>query len=108
MNALDTINNFVDAMLASQTKFADIKAEVDRRNNSVKECISRFRSGVESLTKNAARSSNPDIQGIIQQQTSELEHLLIVIEAGIRATQEGMEFIKKHEDSFNIAVFGKV
>ena len=108
MNALETINQFVEAMLASQTKFQDIKAEVDRRNTSVKECISRFKSGIEAITHGQVQSRNADLQQIIHQQTSELENLLKVVEASLRATQEGMEFIKAHEDSFNIAVFGKV
>ena len=108
MNAIDIINQFVDAMLASQTKFADVKAEVDRRNNAVKECIAGFRKAIASITNTPVQSKNSDIQQITRQQTSELENLLTVIESGLRATQEGMEFIKKHEDSFNIAVFGKV
>lgn len=108
MSAIDTINQFVEAMLSSQTKFTDIKAEVDRRNSAVKECISRFKSGIAAITNSQIQSRNTDLQKIIHQQTAELENLLNVVEASLRITQEGMEFIKEHEDSFNIAVFGKV
>ena len=108
MNAIETINQFVEAMISSQTKFQDIKAEVDRRNHEVEECISGFQSGIREVMRNGGKVKNAELQEIINRQLAELENLLNIVAASLEATQKGMKFIHEYEDSFNIAVFGKV
>ena len=108
MNAIDTINQFVDAMLTSQAKFDSIKAETDKRNNDVKECISSFHSGISAIMNSRANVKNAELQAIMQRQLEALEHMLKSVAASLEAMQKGMKFIHEHEDSFNIAVFGKV
>ena len=108
MNAVESINHFVDVMLNSQTKFSDIKNEADRRNNAVKECISRFESGIRAVMSKPLNIKDSELQEIVHRQISELDILLKKVAASIEATRKGMQFIKEYEDSFNVAVFGKV
>ena len=108
MNAIEAINEFVDAMLASQTKFENIKAEADKRNHEVEECISSFKSGIDAVKSSGIKVKNTELQEITQMQLAELDNLLKVVAASLEATRKGMQFIHEYEDSFNIAVFGKV
>ena len=108
MTAVESINAFVDVMLGSKTKFHDIKAETDRRSEALRECISRFRSGIDSIVSKGVNVSDSELKEISQRQISELKTLLERVAASLESTRKGMKFIREYEDSFNIAVFGKV
>ena len=49
MNAIASINEFVDVMLESKADFQNVKAQAESRNNQVKECISRFEAAIREL-----------------------------------------------------------
>ena len=51
---------------------------------------------------------NPELEDISRKQTAGLEEMLQRVAASLEATRRGMKFINEYEDSFNIAVFGKV
>lgn len=108
MNAIASINEFVDVMLASKADFQKVKAEVERRNAQVEECISRFEAAIRELTGRKVKVKNPELQEISQKQTAGLEEMLQRVAESLEATRRGMKFINEYEDSFNIAVFGKV
>ena len=108
MTAIESINHFVDVMLAGRTKFENIKAEIDRQNQSVSECISRFQSGINAIMSSGVKVNDSELQDISKRQLGELKILLEKVAASLSSMQKGMTFINKHEDSFNIAVFGKV
>ena len=108
MNAIEAVNQFVDAMLTSKTQFTDIKAQAEKRNNAVKECISRFQSGIREITSRGVKVRNSELQEISRRQLSDLEKMLELVAARLENTRKGMKFINEYEDSFNIAVFGKV
>ncbi len=108
MTAIESINQFVDVMLDSKTRFHDIKAETDRRNESLRECISRFRSKIDSIVSKGVNVSDSELQDISQRQISELRRMLESVASSLESARKGMKFIREYEDSFNIAVFGKV
>lgn len=108
MTAIESINHFVDVMLESKVKFQDIKAETDRLNEALRECISRFKAGIDSIISTGVNLSDSELKEISQRQISELKILLERLAASLESTRKGMKFIREYEDSFNIAVFGKV
>ncbi|MBQ7220187.1 MAG: dynamin family protein [Synergistaceae bacterium] len=108
MNAIASINEFVDVMLESKADFQNVKAQAESRNNQVKECISRFEAAIRELTGRKVKVKNPELEDISRKQTAGLEEMLQRVAASLEATRRGMKFINEYEDSFNIAVFGKV
>ena len=108
MKAINSINEFVDVMLASKTKFENVKSEIDSKNNALKNSIAKFQSGINSIMSQNVKTSDKELQEISQKQLNELKILLEKVAASMESTRKGMTFINKYEDSFNIAVFGKV
>lgn len=108
MKAVDSINEFVDVMLESRTQFENVKQEIDRRNSALRECAERFKSSVTSIMNRASTSRDAELQKMIDGQKKALAEMLTGVADSIERTRKGMKFIEEHEQSFNIAVFGKV
>ena len=70
MTAIESINHFVDVMLESKVKFQDIKAETDRLNEALRECISRFKAGIDSIISTGVNLSDSELKEISQHQIS--------------------------------------
>ena len=107
MNAIEAINQFVDVMLNSKTKFENIKAEAEQQNKAVEECIARFREGMSHL-KSKVDVRDSGLRELSQKQIATLEEMLTTVGGKLESVRRDMQFIKEYEDSFNIAVFGKV
>ena len=107
MNAIEAINQFVDVMLDSKTAFENIKAEAEQQNKAVEECIARFREDMSRL-KSKVDVRDSGLRELSQKQIATLEEMLKTVGGKLEAVRRDMQFIKEYEDSFNIAVFGKV
>lgn len=107
MNAIEAINQFVDVMLDSKTAFENIKAEAEQQNKAVEECIARFREGMSRI-KSKVDVRDSGLRELSQKQIATLEEMLKTVGGKLEAVRRDMQFIKDYEDSFNIAVFGKV
>ena len=107
MNAIDAINQFVDVMLDSKTAFENIKAEAEQQNKAVEKCIARFREDMSRL-KSKVDVRDSGLRELLQKQIATLEEMLKTVGGKLESVRRDMQFIKEYEDSFNIAVFGKV
>lgn len=112
MTAVEAINKFVDVMLKSREKFSQVKAEVEAHSSGLKKCGESFRKNIkdliEAVTSRNVSVKDKEISAIQSKQIGELDIVLQKVSESINKTLDGMEFIRKHEQSFNIAVFGKV
>lgn len=99
------INRFVDAMMESQEKFQKVKLEIEQKDRTLGECIRRLEKQIKDLNESKLSSEAEKLCSDAKQKIGD-----VVIQALAEITKEekGMEFIKKYEQSFNIAVFGKV
>ena len=108
MNAQDSINTFVDAMIGSKEKFEKLKAEFNRKNDEVTERIQGFQQEIAQILQQRIEVDDEELQKLFEGVTSELKRLLDNAADSMTKTQKGMKFISDYEQSFNVAVFGKV
>lgn len=108
MGMYEGINEFVDAMISSEEKFRDIKASFDKKNSGVEQCIQKFRRDILGAISQKVETEDEDIQKAYDGISAELSNLLSGVAKCIEDTKKGMKFITEYEQSFNIAVFGKV
>lgn len=108
MNAQDSINTFVDAMIDSKEKFEKLKAEFNRKNDDVTGRIQGFRQEITQILQQRIEVEDEELQKLFDGVTSELKRLLDNVTDSMEKTQKGMRFISEYEQSFNVAVFGKV
>lgn len=108
MGMYEGINEFVDAMTDSEEKFRDIKASFDKKNSGVEQCIKKFRQDISGVISQKIETEDEDIQKTYDGILAELSKLLSGVAKCIEDTKKGMKFITDYEQSFNIAVFGKV
>ncbi len=108
MGMYEKINEFVDAMTDSEEKFKNIKASFDNRNSSMEKCIQKFHQDVSNVISRKMETEDEDIQKMYNEFIDELRELLSGVALCMENTKKGMKFITDYEQSFNIAVFGKV
>lgn len=102
------INAFVDAMIESKEKFETMKASFDEKNNKLESCIASFKSNVDRVLSRKYEIEDSEIQKMFDSTSKELKDLLIQVTKSMENTKKGMKFIEAYEQSFNVAVFGKV
>lgn len=108
MNAQDSINTFVDAMIDSKEKFEKLKAEFNRKNDEVTGRIQGFQQEISQILQQRIEVEDEELQKLFDGVTAELKRLLDNVADSMTKTQKGMKFISDYEQSFNVAVFGKV
>ncbi len=62
----------------------------------------------ELVLINNILDKNAELEDIARRQAASLEEMLKRVAESLEATRKGMKFINEYENSFNIAVFGKV
>lgn len=105
---IEPINNFVDAMVDSQEQFERMQVEIERKDKEMAGCIRRFQERTKEVMSRGLETEDEELSGLYNRAQESLGLLLDTVAADIEKTQKGMEFIKKYEQSFNVAVFGKV
>lgn len=108
MGMYEGINEFVDAMINSEEKFKAIKASFDEKNDELKENIQGFHEDILKVISRKIETEDEDIQRMYSGFSNELQGLLSKVAQCMENTRKGMKFIADYEQSFNIAVFGKV
>lgn len=109
MNGIDSINAFVDTMLESKAQFENIKASFDKKNEALIEAIQYFSQGIEqSILSREIQIEDAEMQELYNNASGELAKMLNNVAASVDNIQKGMKFITDYEQSFNVAVFGKV
>lgn len=108
MTALESINQFVDTMLACEHSFEEIRLEIGKRNSQLANCVKQFKSSAERLMSDKIETEDEALQKLYDDIHKTLAELLRAIQKDIERQQKGAKFIKDHEQSFNVAVFGKV
>lgn len=108
MAMLDAINRFVDTMAESQAEFQRVKLEIDRKDRAVSQSIEDFRKEIGKTLSAQIDTADPDIRELFDRSRKQLLELLDHVAEDVESTRKGMEFIKKYEQTFNVAVFGKV
>ena len=108
MGMYEKINEFVDAMMSSEEKFKDVKASFDNKNSGIEKCIQKFHQDVSNVISKKIETEDKDIQKMYNGFSDELRELLSKVALCMENTKKGMKFITDYEQSFNIAVFGKV
>ena len=108
MGIYEKINTFVDAMISSEEKFIDMKANFDKKNDGIERCIQGFSKNISNIISQKIEIEDEDIQGMYNGFSDELQKLLSEVTLCMENTKKGMKFITDYEQSFNIAVFGKV
>lgn len=109
MHMIDTINSFVDTMLDSEAKFKANKAKVEAYDRQLEEIISEFNDNMLAITGSSKiDTDDEDAQGLYDNTLEELRKMLARVVDKMDSTKKGMAFINEYEQSFNVAVFGKV
>lgn len=108
MGMYEGINEFVDAMIDSEERFKAVKASFEEKNRGLKENIQRFHEDILKVISGKIETEDEDIQRMYSEFSDELQGLLSKVAQCIENTRKGMKFIADYEQSFNIAVFGKV
>ena len=109
MNAmLAPVNRFVETMIESEETFRQVKLEVDQRNNAVEACIRQLQDGIAALQGQKTETEDSVLKALHDNVQKDLGGLLSAVAALMEADRKGTEFIRAYEQSFNVAVFGKV
>jgi len=110
MSMLDSINCFVDTMLAEQQQFEAIQNSVSHCENGVEDIIARLELKERSLVEAAQQKMGhvDNVADIFNNASRSLVATMNDANQKIREAIKGMTFIQDFEKHFTIAVFGKV
>lgn len=108
MNSIESINAFVDTMSECKTQFENMKASFDQKNIALENIIREFRQGIGTALNKEIRTDDEEMQDLFQSVSDELMKMLDGVARSTENIQKGMKFITDYEQSFNVAVFGKV
>lgn len=108
MKGIDSINAFVDTMLESKDEFEKIKLSFEQKRDDLKKAIDSFTQNVRELYKTRVQIEDENMQKLYDQISGELGKMLEGVKASADKEWESIKFITKYEQSFNVAVFGKV
>ncbi len=105
---IQPINSFVDTMISSKEMFEAVKVQISQKDAAVTNCIEKLKKEIASLLSEGIETEDEELQRLCDDTKKNLQVLLTGVTEDMRKTQKGTEFIKKYEQSFNVAVFGKV
>ena len=104
----ESINRFAGTMADSQSDFEQVKLEIDTKDSAVKTCIDNFRRNIADVMAAGIETDDEDLQKLYDHIRGNIGALLDAVAGNIAKTEKGAKFIKDYEQSFNVAVFGKV
>lgn len=105
---LATINDFVKTMVESQEKLNNVKVVIDEKNQALETYLEAFRKRTSNILSTAHTTEDEDLDKLYQSVCDMLSLLLGTAAREMESSGKGVKFIKDYEDSFNVAVFGKV
>ena len=110
MEMVQEINTFVDAMISSQEQFKGVKQIIDEKQQLTFNCLRSLQERLQRILSSDHDfvSEDEDLSKIGEKIKTELQKLLNATIQDYDSTQKGMKFINDYEDSFNVAIFGKV
>ncbi|MBQ7501950.1 50S ribosome-binding GTPase [bacterium] len=108
MNMLEKINRFVDVCLDNQSRFEAIKRDIDDRDQKIRSRVERFSKEAGQAMSVSVSADEPELRQFCEKIRERLQKLLEGTAADLENTRKSMKFIKDYEQSFNVAVFGKV
>lgn len=110
MEMVQEINTFVDAMISSQEQFKGVKQIIDEKQQLTFNCLRYLQERLQRILSSDHDfvSEDEDLSKIGEKIKTELQKLLNATIQDYDSTQKGMKFINDYEDSFNVAIFGKV
>ena len=112
MNMMDTINNFVDTMLAEKTQFENMRSEVSKQEDAVVVVLDELEQSekqiIESLNERISSSKDESIKAIFVSTSQSLFDTMQEAGGKIKEAVKGMTFIQDFESHFTVSVFGKV
>jgi tRNA U34 5-carboxymethylaminomethyl modifying GTPase MnmE/TrmE len=108
LEMIQPINTFVDTMISSKEMFEAVKVQISQKDAAVTNCIEKLKEEISNLLSEGIETEDEELQRLCDDTKKNLQVLLTGVTEDIRKTQKGTEFIKKYEQSFNVAVFGKV
>ncbi len=105
----DSVNRFVGAMLDSEKKFSQGIKVYEDKQSQIEQIFQDMENQINNLVANSADSrDNPNIASLKKNITSILNECIKTGTAKILESGKGISFIKGHEKTFVVSVFGKV
>lgn len=108
MNSIGSINAFVDTMLESKARFETIRVSFEQKNETLIKAIQSFDDKIKNIQKPEIQMEDEELRVMYKNISDELGIMLTGVVASVNNIQKGMKFITDYEQSFNVAVFGKV
>ncbi len=105
---LAPVNRFVDAMIDSEGMFQQVKQEIELKNRAVEHCIGQIQKEIQEMRDMRLETDDASLKQLYENLQSSLGDLLTEVTSAMEKNRTGTKFIQDHEQSFNIAVFGKV
>ncbi|MCI5726963.1 MAG: dynamin family protein [Clostridium sp.] len=112
MGMMDSINAFVDTMIAEQSNFENIQNEISRREDDVlavlKDLEIKENEIITQLKNGIAKTEDENMQEIFDKSSESLYLSMSEANKKIEQAVKGMTFINDFEKRFTVSVFGKV
>lgn len=109
MQMINAINFFVDTMLECQDKFEKAKSNIAEYDGKLERIINKFNDCMCKITREQKIDiDDEDVQELYDKTIHELSNMIARVVEKMDITKKGMSFINEYEQSFNVAVFGKV
>lgn len=112
MGMMESINSFVDTMIAEQSNFETMQNEISRREDDVlavlKSLEEREHDVINAIKGEIAKSKDETMQKIFDMTSGSLYETMSAANKKIEEAVKGMTFIHDFEKHFTVSVFGKV
>lgn len=105
---LAPINRFVETMIESKDLFQQVKLEIDSKNQGVEGCIQQLQKNIGALRGSVLETDDEALKKLYTDVQRSLGELLDGVAEVLAKTRKSTKFIQDYEQSFNVAVFGKV
>ncbi len=106
---IDDVNRFVNTMLDSEEKFSQGIKDYEDKQIKIEQIFKTLQNNLNELFKSSENvSDNADISALKKNISNVLSECIENGISKILETGKGMNFIKKHEKTFVVSVFGKV
>lgn len=112
MAMVDSINHFVDTMVAQQDQFENLKNAVSRKENEVAQVLDSLEENekniIDGIRGKIEKLNDEGMNEIFQQTSQSLLNTMSDSNNKIKEAVKGMTFIQDFEKHFTVSVFGKV
>ncbi len=112
MGMMDSMNSFVDTMIAEKNQFETMQNELSGREQEVSRVLDQFGKKetdvIQNLKARIAKSGDESMQAIFNQTSQSLSDSIQESNDKLMQAVNGMKFIEDFERHFTVSVFGKV